>query len=173
VNAHSRIEAIVNIATTAVAVLLSLVLVKTYLLPVSSPTKPPAPAAELKTGMSLEGKLAGVDWGRNGRTLVLAISTICHFCKDSEPFYRRLNRETGRAVKILAVVPQPATEAEQYLKAEGVGVDQVQQVRLSTIGVRGTPTIFLVDRKGVVTRIWTGKLQDKDEEQVLTLLKEG
>jgi len=76
-------------------------------------------------------------------------------------------------VKMVAVLPQPAAEAEQYLKNEGVRVDQVRQVSLGTIGVRGTPTMLLVDSKGVVTRVWTGKLQDQEQEQVLSVLKKG
>jgi len=30
-----------------------------------------------------------------------------------------------------------------------------------------------VDSKGVVTRVWTGKLQDQEQEQVLSVLKKG
>jgi len=50
-------------------------------------------------------------------------------------------------------------------------VDQVRQVSLGTIGVRGTPTILLVDGKGVVTKLWTGKLQAQAEDEVLAALR--
>jgi hypothetical protein len=81
----------------------------------------------------------------------LAISTQCHFCKDSTPFYRKLQEQMGN-VKTVAVLPQPVSEAEQYLSGEGVHVDQVKQAKMSGIGVSGTPTMLLVNSAGVVTK---------------------
>jgi len=165
-----KIETIANIATVAVAVLLSAVLTKVYLLPVRAPQRPQAPA-DAGVGTNLKARIPGVDWSKNGRTLVLAISTQCHFCKESTPFYRRIEQEAGKDLKMLAVLPQPAAEAEQYLKDEGVHVEQVRQVSLASIGVSGTPTMLLVDGKGIVTRVWTGRLQE--QEQALSVLKKG
>jgi len=170
----TKIQTTADIATVGVAVLLSVVLIKVYLVPAPSlrlPQGAPPAVAAASVGSSLKGQLPGVDWSKNGRTLVLAISTQCHFCKESTPFYRRLEQEVGRGVKMVAVLPQPAAEAEQYLKNEGVRVDQVRQVSLGTIGVRGTPTILLVDGKGVVTKLWTGKLQAQAEDEVLAALR--
>ena len=59
------------------------------------------------------------------------------------------------------------------MSGEGVHVDQIQQVPPASIGVRGTPTMLLVDSKGVVTRVWTGKVQDAEQENVLAVLKKG
>ena len=73
----------------------------------------------------------------------------------------------------MAMLPQPVAEAEQYLKAEGLHVDQVRQATLDEIGVRGTPTVLLVNSAGVVTKVWAGKLQPEEQEQVLRLLKKG
>jgi thioredoxin-related protein len=114
-----------------------------------------------------------VDWSRNGRTLVIAISTTCHFCKESEPFYRRLQQEVGKGIKTVAVLPQPVNEAEQHLSGAGLHVDQVKQAELSNIGVRGTPTMLLVNSNGVVTRVWTGRLAPEQQEQALSVLKRG
>src|SRR5579885_3681194 len=149
---HEKTEAVSNIATVCVATLLSVVLVKLYLLPAQRVTAPVRPAAPpVAAGTSLKDKLPGVDWASNEKTLVLAISTTCHFCRESEPFYRRLRQELGGRMKIIAVLPPPTTEAEQYLKSADLRVDQVKELSLDRIGVRGTPTILLVDGKGVVT----------------------
>ncbi len=171
----SKLETASNISTIVVAVLLSVVLVKAYLVPASSsPARPVQPArAGVAIGTSLKNQLSGLDWSKNGRTLVLAISTTCHFCKDSEPFYRRIRQEVGVGVKMVAVLPQPQAEAEQYLNTAGVKVDQVKQLSLETIGVRGTPTMLLVDDKGVVIRVWAGRLPSGEEDQVLGVLKRG
>jgi Redoxin len=130
-------------------------------------------ATAAAAGTNLKGRLPGVDWSRNGRTLVLAISTQCHFCRESTPFYRKLQQEAGKNVKMVAVLPQPVAEAEQYLNGEGVHVDQVKQASLGTIGIHGTPTMLLVDGKGVVAKVWTGKLSEPEQEQVLSILRKG
>src|ERR1035437_4410881 len=163
-------EGVANVATIVVAALLSAVLIKVYLLPAPAAQRPQA-LAETGVGTSLKSKLPGVDWSKNGRTLVLAISTQCHFCKDSTPFYRKLQEEVGKSLKTVAAVPQTVSEAEQYLNGEGVHVDQVQQVNFATLGVRGTPTLLLVNKSGVVTKVWNGKVQPEQEQQVLAALR--
>jgi hypothetical protein len=169
-NLSKKIEAIANVATTVAALLLVVVLVRGYLIPAPG-TQRPQMAPPASVGTNLKSSIPGVDWTGNGRTLVLAISNQCHFCKESEPFYRRLREELGARVKIVAAMPQPVADAEQYLKSAGVEVDQVRQVTLSEIGVRGTPTMLLVDGSGRVTGIWTGRLQPAEEDQVLSSLR--
>jgi hypothetical protein len=68
-------------------------------------------------------------------------------------------------------MPQPVTEAEQYLNSQGLRVDQVKQFSLGTIGVEGAPTLLLVDAVGIVKRVWTRKIGQAEQEQVLTILK--
>ncbi len=164
-----KIETIANIATICVTALLSAVLVKVYLMPSSPPRNAPV-ATVTAVGANLKSRLPGVDWRKNGRTLVLALSTQCHFCTDSAPFLRRVQQEAGKKVKLVAVLPQPVAEGEQYLTGEGVHVDQVRQAPLGTIGVRGTPTMLLVNGSGTVMKVWTGKVQTGQEDQVLAAL---
>jgi hypothetical protein len=115
----------------------------------------------------------GVDWSRNGRTLVLAVSTQCHFCKESTPFYRKLQEQVGKSLKTVAILPQSVAAAEQYLNGESVHVDQVRQVTLGDIGIRATPTMLLVNGAGVVTKIWVGRIKPEQEQDVLTALRKG
>lgn len=166
-----KIETTANVATIIVAVLLTAVVVKTYVFPNAVARSIPAVSApEVVKGKSVDGRALGVDWKRNNRTLVLAISTTCHYCKDSIPFYQKLGA-AGADVKMVAVLPQPVTESQQYLNGAGVHVDDVRQVPLNTLGVRGTPTLLLVNDVGVVTDVWVGKLQPDQEAQVLTVLE--
>ena len=115
----------------------------------------------------------GVDWSRNVRTLVLAVSTQCHFCKESTPFYRKLQEQVGKSLKTVAILPQSVAAAEQYLNGESVHVDQVRQVTLGDIGIRATPTMLLVNSAGVVTKIWVGRIKPEQEQDVLTALRKG
>ena len=118
----------------------------------------------------MKGRIDGVDWQKNGRTLVLALSTQCHFCSASAPFFRTLVAQEGKNVRMVAVFPQPVAEAQKYLAGEGVKVDQIKQLALSQIGITGTPTMTLVNSTGLVTRMWVGELQAKQQGEVFDAL---
>jgi peroxiredoxin len=154
--------------TVVVSLLLSVVLVKQFLLP---PRVRQASTVQAAAGTDLKRSLPDVDWAKNGRTLVLAISTRCHFCTESAPFFRRIAKERASGVKLLAVLPQPVEEARQYLEGEGVHVDDVRQASSQSIGVSGTPTLLLVDARGTVSDVWRGKLHPNDEEKVIAALR--
>ena len=89
----SKLEIIANLATILVSLLLSVVLIRVFLLP------PPVPATSRpgpRVGMSIKDSLPGVDWAKNKRTLVLAISTKCHFCTESAPFFQLIDKEKAK-----------------------------------------------------------------------------
>jgi hypothetical protein len=162
-----KIETTAHVTTIVAATLIAVVLVRAEFLPVARPTITSPPGAEAVKGKSVDSHALKVDWAKNHRTLIMAISTTFHYCKDSIPFYQRL---AGTDVKMVAALPQSVTEAQQYLSGSGVHVDDVKQVPLNTLGVRGTPTLLLVNDAGVVTDVWTGKLQPDQEAQVLAAL---
>ncbi len=168
-------ETVANLCSIVVSVLLSVVLVKVFLLPAARPATPAASPArpQVAKGTSLNGSLPGVDWAKNGRTLVLAISTRCHFCTDSAPFFQRICKERTAGTKILAVLPQAVDDSRKYLEQEGVRVDDVKQAQLDSIKVSGTPTLLLVDNAGTVAKAWVGKLGPTEEEDVLRVLREN
>jgi hypothetical protein len=101
-NRPKVLETVANLSTIVVSLLLSAVLVKVFLLPEARPSAAAARSRVAK-GTSLKGSLPGVDWAKNGRTLVLAISTRCHFCTDSAPFFQRISKERPPSTKLLAV----------------------------------------------------------------------
>lgn len=169
-NLSRKIETTANLATIAVAVVISTVLLKAYFVSGQSGRSfSVASVPETFRGKSLDAHVLGVDWARNQRTLVLAISTTCHFCTESAPFFRRL-AAANKDVKTVAVLPQPVSEAMEYLRGEGVQVDEVRQVPLNVLGVRGTPTLLLVNNAGIVTDVWVGKLEREQESQVLSAI---
>jgi len=169
-NRPSKLENLANLATILVSVLLSVVLIKVFLLPQPGPV---ASRAQPRAGMNLKQSLPGVDWAKNKRTLVLAISTQCHFCTESAPFFQRIQKERAKDVKLVAVLPQAVDEGRKYLEGEGVKVDDVKQATLNAIGVTGTPTLLLVDGKGTVAQVWEGKLQPDQEGGVLAVLSKN
>ena len=168
-NIRGKLETAANAATVVAALLLSVVLVKVYLLPRKTlPRAGGGPA--ISVGAELNTTLPGVNWRKNGQTLVLAISTQCHFCTESAPFFRTLASKAGKKIRIVALLPQPVDTAQKYLNNEGVRVDQVEQADLNGIGVRGTPTMLLVNSAGAVTNVWVGELQPVRQRRVLNVL---
>jgi hypothetical protein len=163
-----RLEVLANLAIIVVAVLLSFVLIKSYLLP--SKERPP----DLRVPAGVKVSLPGVDWSGNNQTLLLVLQKGCHFCSESAPFYQRLVRDTAgrRDIHLLAVLPQDFDESRKYLDDLGVAIEDIRQARLDSIGVHGTPTLILVNNQGVVMNSWVGKLNANGEREVLHRLNE-
>lgn len=171
-----------NLAVAVAAGLLCVVLVKNYLIPRSQPATTSIVSKATNSGKDLPTvpyiqsgtklSLAGIDWGKTPQTLLLVVSATCHYCSESAPFYKRLEREHGRT-QLVAVLPQPLADGKKYLDSLSVRVDEVKQAALNSLGVRGTPTLILVDSNGVVVNSWIGKLDSKAEMEVVNSLEQG
>jgi thiol-disulfide isomerase/thioredoxin len=112
-----------------------------------------------------------VDWQESHKTVVLYLSTTCHFCKESTPFYKQLlDAKFKDDFKLVAIFPQDAEQANEYLQAHGLKVDQVISRSLTPIGISGTPTLLLVSDDGLVSGLWRGKLDEAKQAEVLAKL---
>jgi hypothetical protein len=60
----------------------------------------------------------------------------------------------------------------KHLEDEQVTVDKVLHSRLSAF-VTGTPTVYIVDSKGMVKRVFIGKLDSSGEKQLLAIVERG
>jgi hypothetical protein len=162
-------EIAANVAVVIAALSLSAALVKSYVLPGAARNGIAATASEERGAQGIHKgeklNLPDVDWAKNGQTLLLVLSSGCHFCTESAPFYQRLIRESG--INRIALLPQPADEGRRYIESLGITVGEVRQVRLDSLRVIGTPTILIVDRDGVVTDSWVGVLSPEEETALL------
>jgi hypothetical protein len=112
--------------------------------------------------------LQGEDWSKDrDGTLVFGVSTTCHFCTQSAPYFRQILASVGPRIAAVAVAPEPAVQARQYLDGLGVAISDVRQMPLSEVGIRGTPTLVFVNRKGLVERVWRGALFADSEKEVV------
>lgn len=163
-NLTKRVELLANVVIIVVAVLLGGVLVKRYLLPQA---ESPQAQARIQPGTKLS--VPGIEWGKNERTLLLVLSTTCHYCTESSPFYQRLAREKAEkgGVGLVALLPQSVDESQKYLNGLGVSVDDIKQAGPDAVPVRGTPTLIMADREGAVVESWVGKLPAEKEAEVL------
>lgn len=164
-NLVKKFEVFVNLSIITAALLLGIVSVRNHLLSDSTehtPLKNQAPT-EMKVS------LPDVDWAKNGRTLLLALSSTCHYCSESAPFYQRIIEQRGNT-HIIAIFPELVSESKEYLRNLGVYVDEIKQIPLDSLEVRGTPTLMLVNNAGLVTDVWIGKLPPSEETEVLNRL---
>lgn len=161
-------EWVVNVGSLALLVYIAFVLVN----PHRNAFRPPARRVALKPGQTIP--LAGIDWGKSHHTLVFALQTGCHFCAASAPFYTELlKKQQGSSWQAVAVLPQPVDKSMAYMRTEGYSVPVVRQMDLAAIGVSGTPTLLLVDRKGKLAKEWVGQLGASGENEVAQALGIG
>ena len=159
-----KIEVAANVAIIIVALAVVSILVKNYM------TKRGETRAVISTGTKFA--LKDVSWQGNGKSVVFALSTTCHFCTESAGFYRELVQECQKQhVHTVAVLPQAVDEAQSYLKGEGVTVDEVRQGHFPELQINGTPTLLLLDNSGIVKGVWFGKLPADKEKEVLEKLR--
>lgn len=158
-----KIELLANVTIIALALLLGGVLIKRYLLTEAKPV-------EASAGDKIS--VPEVDWTKNGQTLLLVLQSDCRYCTESAEFYQRLVREAANRnrARIVAVLPQEVSDSRQYLDEHGIKVDEVRQGSLETMKIAGTPTLIMVNDKGVVTNVWRGKLTPEKESEVLSHL---
>ena len=161
-----KLEIITNFAIIMVAIIIGIVFVKTYLLGGKD-----SPQTENLVGTKVS--LPNVNWAQNDQTLLLVLQKGCHFCAESAPFYQRLIKETAgrKNIQLIAVLPQEIEESRKYLGELNVPINEVKQTTPGALGVKGTPTLLLVNNTGVVTDAWLGKLSAEMESAVLNRLQ--
>ena len=170
-NLANKVQLLAHLATILIAILLGIAVTEQYFLAKQTRYPEPTPFVALRAGARLA--VPGIDWTKNDRTLLMALSRGCHFCSASAPFYKKLTQELSarKDVGMVAAFPQPVDEAQNYLSTLGVSISDVRQLRLDSLGVLGTPTLILVNREGVVINAWRGQLPPDKEEEVLNQLK--
>lgn len=138
----------------------------------------PSPEAETVPAPDLVGrevKLPGADWQAAPISVLLQISSTCRFCNESMPFYKRLlATRQAQATKVPIIVASGDAVAviRKHLEDRQVAVDKVLHSRLESFGTP-TPTIYIVDSKGVVRRAFIGELDASGEKELLSIVERG
>jgi hypothetical protein len=172
-NAMNRLEKVTNVVIILACAFLIGTLARNYYL-----SRKPDPRIQPGIQKGAVVKLPGAASGNQQPampTLVLALSKNCHFCQESVGFYQKitaLKNSSPQGLRLVAVLPQSKEEAASYLKEQGIGVDEVVSMEISKLGLRGTPTLLLLDGQNKLEELWVGKLNDSQEEQVMTRLKQ-
>lgn len=107
-------------------------------------------------------------------------STGCPPCVEELPFYQTLHKKyaaKGLAIVGVALDRDGASVVKPFVKERGITYTMLCDIGGSvarTYGVRYTPTIFIIDKRGVVQTVQVGVGPDTEsmiENQVKSLLK--
>jgi hypothetical protein len=158
-----RVRRSVEIAANIAIVLVAIVIVVNLLWPRIRPKQTlSAPPVGSKVSLS------GVNWEKNGTTLLMVLQEGCRYCEESAPFYHRLHdQRSGPQPRMVAVIPGEKAETVRYLTDHGVLADDVINTSLDDVKVAATPTLLLVDQSGHVKGSWVGKLDESREKEVI------
>ncbi|HMH14158.1 MAG TPA: hypothetical protein VK578_13730 [Edaphobacter sp.] len=115
--------------------------------------------------------LPGIDWRAHKATLVVAISSACHYCVNSTPFYSQITHSAHHA-PVVIVMPQGQEEARAFLQQHSITPNNTVSTDLANIQVQGTPTLLLISSSGTITRSWVGELTETQKKQVIDALNQ-
>jgi thiol-disulfide isomerase/thioredoxin len=170
----TKLDKAANIALILACMALIGALARNYYL-----SRLPDPGIELGIEKGEQVKLSGdasADTQTAQATLVLALSTHCGFCQESAPFYQKLaafKNSSPARVRLATVMTEPKEEIEAYLKKQGIAADAVFSMPVSQIGVKGTPTLLLLDGQNKLIESWVGKLNSQEESEVIAHLQKA
>ncbi len=160
-----KLETVTYLATLLVCALTVGILVWRFVVPHETGSV----HAKVPLGQHL--RLSSVDWTTTPKTAVLALSTKCHFCTESAPFFRTLvDTAHARKVRVIAVLPQGRNEAMKYLAGLDLQLDAVISAPLNSVGAQGTPTVLLVNASGVIVDGWVGAAYPNEVGKLLKKL---
>lgn len=108
--------------------------------------------------------------------LISFFATWCHSCREEHA--QLMDIKAKNLLPIIGIaVREDNAKVKDYLKHNGnpfqlVGLDDNKELT-GTWGVRGIPTAFLVDDKGVVRQVFRGVFNAADVEEVLKRIAES
>ena len=167
----TKLDKVTNIVTIITCAVMCLYLVSRWTAGGGSASRAATPYA---VGDEVES-IADVSFQASPATAVVFVQSQCRFCTESMPFYRELAEipdRLARHVRIVAVSPEPMEQLRQYLKSHELTIDlAIGGHRVST-RITGTPTLIVVDRKGVIRGAWSGRLSEAGQKEVVKVISE-
>ena len=156
---------ILNVAILVVAIILCAVLVKNFFFH-------SAQNSEYTVASNATLSIDGINWADSERTVLVALKKECKYCSASAAFYRRLAAGIASQTntRLIAVFPENESEAEAYLKQLEVPIREPRYVSFLSLGIKSVPTVAILDRNGVVTDLWVGKLTPLKESALMSRL---
>ena len=118
--------------------------------------------------------LPGVEWSDSARNIFLLVSSTCPACNDSVAFYRDLAslvQELPRTRLLVAAV-DGVDRVRDWAKTHVIPYDVMVELENPILfGFTLTPTLLLVDEKGVVTDVLLRLLAVDEESLIMRRLR--
>jgi peroxiredoxin len=166
---QAKLKNYLEIATNVAVLLVAVVVLSVFAWNYFTRRSMPQIQAGLQKGQVF-GQVLGINYHDTPQTLLIAMSTKCHYCTESLPFYRQLaeaQRTNGRSTHIVAVFPNREEEVRQYAQQNNLDLDTIAGVNLATLNISGTPTAVLIDSSGRISDFWVGKQPEDTEKQII------
>lgn len=165
---YKKLEIVANVLIIIVTIAIAVVIVKGYLFSSNHAGQ----AQNFKNMLGTTLVVPNINWKENDKNLLIVLKQGCPFCAESAGFYQKLISETNKNnVRVIAVLPQDIKESKKYLNELNIPIQEIRQSSLESINVSGVPTLALIDKNGVVTNTWIGKLTPEEELNVIKTLE--
>ena len=118
--------------------------------------------------------LPNVRWRTNN--VVIAMTSHCPYCVRSVPLYQKLATAVGESPDrgaLFVLNPEEDGVIKKFLADQHVSVTEVVRLPLNTLGIHATPTMLMVDGRGIVVNAFIGVLPAEKENVPLEYLKAG
>jgi hypothetical protein len=113
--------------------------------------------------------IAGVTFAGAPQTIILLTSPSCQYCLTSAGFHGKLWAQARNARVPFYVFVPSVKAAQHYLQTVGL-TGPVKTWEDLSFGFHGTPTIIFLDSRGAVRASLVGRLPERAEGQVLSLV---
>lgn len=131
-------------------------------------------AVDRKRTETFVGKRVSLpDGSFRSRNVVVLLSTHCRFCRESAPLYRQLSAAAAgnsASASFIVLTFEPIDQMKAFLDRLGIGASEVAVVP-DSLGARVTPTMLLVDQRGVVVDAMVGELPRASEQNPIKFLR--
>lgn len=156
---RKHLHRVLNVAIVVACVFLVMSLVKRYYV------------NERISGKTIS--VAGVDFSRSNKTLLLFLQQDCGACIESLPFYKQLAHsfQDPVNVRLVLITPHQPEFASEFFQKEGLRFETVVQAKRGELGVKFSPTLILADASGIVHGSWIGQLSPRQETEIWYMLR--
>lgn len=110
----------------------------------------------------------------HSRVLLMFVNSHCQYCTASMSFYQQLVKardDRANPMRLIALSRERVDVLQSYLAAHGVRADGYLSIGEHTADKLAlTPTLLLVDSERTIQRVWTGRLNEAAQREVLDLM---
>jgi len=102
------------------------------------------------------------------------MTSQCPFCIHSLPLYQEISSSIastgGTSDLVVASLTPDIDGVKSLLDSHGIKAAKIVQAKAADLEVTGTPTVYLLDRSGIVRWAYLGEMTRTKEKELLAAL---